>query len=247
MDSFVRWMPYVTYYRRSCAHKKNVESSRTCVIYFDASFDICHAQTDRQCWSSLVCLDKRHESISKLLSNILISLSSLFLPALSPFAVLPYFNELLSAEILVHIFSYLREGDLVQISMVCRKFHQIASMESLWWAKDAQSVIHASMFICVGWAEEGHFLTFFASLSLSQAWLVPSGVWNGARLLPSFFSALLHISQAAGSVAMETTVFDHGEGICGLYDWGDFVSKQCVLRCPAIPRSSGVSDCVASW
>lgn len=83
MGSFVRWMPYVTYYRRSCAHKKNVESNRTCVIYFDASFDICHAQTDRQCWSSLVYADKRHESISKLLSNILISLSFLFLPALS--------------------------------------------------------------------------------------------------------------------------------------------------------------------
>ena len=149
MDSFVRWMPYTTYmlyYCRSYAHKKNVESNETCVIYFDAPSDICHAQTDQQCWSSFVCPDKRHESISKLLSNILISLSSLsfaprslsllslslFLSTLSPYAVLPYFNELLSAEILVHIFSYLREGDLVRISMVCRKFHQIASMESLW-------------------------------------------------------------------------------------------------------------------
>jgi F-box protein 11 len=43
-----------------------------------------------------------------------------------------YFNERLPSEVLQYIFSFLRERDLVNIGKVCQRFHQIASMETLW-------------------------------------------------------------------------------------------------------------------
>ena len=35
-------------------------------------------------------------------------------------------------EVLVQIFSYLRENDLINISKVCRRFNQIGGLDSLW-------------------------------------------------------------------------------------------------------------------
>ncbi len=49
-----------------------------------------------------------------------------------PHTVLPYFNEYLPTEVLVHIFSFLRERDLCRIGQVCQRFRQISNLESLW-------------------------------------------------------------------------------------------------------------------
>ncbi|XP_064394782.1 F-box only protein 11-like isoform X1 [Halichondria panicea] len=46
--------------------------------------------------------------------------------------ILPYFNEYLPTEVLVHIFSFLRERDLCRIGQVCQRFRQISNLESLW-------------------------------------------------------------------------------------------------------------------
>ena len=46
--------------------------------------------------------------------------------------VLPYFNEYLPTEVLVHIFSFLRERDLCRIGHVCQRFRQISNLDSLW-------------------------------------------------------------------------------------------------------------------
>jgi len=46
--------------------------------------------------------------------------------------VLPYFNEYLPTEVLVHIFSFLRERDLCHIGQVCVRFRQISNLDSLW-------------------------------------------------------------------------------------------------------------------
>ena len=35
-------------------------------------------------------------------------------------------------EVLVQIFSYLRENDLINISKACRRFNQIGNLDSLW-------------------------------------------------------------------------------------------------------------------
>lgn len=47
-------------------------------------------------------------------------------------APVPYFQEVLPAEVLVHIFSLLRETDLCHVARVCRRFHEISNLESLW-------------------------------------------------------------------------------------------------------------------
>ena len=43
-----------------------------------------------------------------------------------------YMQEILPTEVLVQIFSYLRENDLINVSKVCRRFNQIGSLDSLW-------------------------------------------------------------------------------------------------------------------
>ena len=43
-----------------------------------------------------------------------------------------YFHEYLPTEVLVHIFSYLKERELSRIGQVCRRFHEISNLESLW-------------------------------------------------------------------------------------------------------------------
>jgi hypothetical protein len=47
---------------------------------------------------------------------------------------LTYVQGILSLpnEVLVQIFSYLRENDLINISKACRRFNQIGSLDSLW-------------------------------------------------------------------------------------------------------------------
>ena len=43
-----------------------------------------------------------------------------------------YFSKSLPNEVLVHIFSFLREKELCRIEQVCKTFQQIALLESLW-------------------------------------------------------------------------------------------------------------------
>lgn len=43
-----------------------------------------------------------------------------------------YFQEVLPTEVLVHMFSYLRERDLCAVAQVCRRFKEVAGLESLW-------------------------------------------------------------------------------------------------------------------
>ena len=45
----------------------------------------------------------------------------------------PYFQEVLPTEVLVHMFTYLRERDLCVVAQVCRRLKEIASLESLWY------------------------------------------------------------------------------------------------------------------
>ena len=45
---------------------------------------------------------------------------------------LTYMQEILPTEVLVQIFSYLRENDLINVSKVCRRFNQIGNLDSLW-------------------------------------------------------------------------------------------------------------------
>ena len=71
--------------------------------------------------------------LSVYLIKIAISLSlSLSLIVIIATAVTTYFHERLPSEVLQYIFSFLRERDLVSISQVCRRFHQIASTDKLW-------------------------------------------------------------------------------------------------------------------
>lgn len=41
-------------------------------------------------------------------------------------------QDVLPTEVLVKIFSYLRENDLISVSMVCQRFNQIGNLDSLW-------------------------------------------------------------------------------------------------------------------
>jgi len=46
--------------------------------------------------------------------------------------VVPYFQECLPTEVLVHIFSFLRERDLCSVGQVCQRFYEISNLEPLW-------------------------------------------------------------------------------------------------------------------
>ena len=57
-----------------------------------------------------------------------------FISSISPlclWSVAPYIQSLPN-EVLVQIFSYLREVDLVHLMLVCRRFNEIANLSSLW-------------------------------------------------------------------------------------------------------------------
>lgn len=45
---------------------------------------------------------------------------------------LRYMQEIVPTEVLVQIFSHLRENDLISVSKVCRRFNQIGNLDSLW-------------------------------------------------------------------------------------------------------------------
>lgn len=46
--------------------------------------------------------------------------------------VVPYFQDYLPTEVLVYIFSFLREADLCNIGQVCQRFNEISNLKSLW-------------------------------------------------------------------------------------------------------------------
>jgi hypothetical protein len=45
---------------------------------------------------------------------------------------LPYLQERVPTEVLVHIFSFLRERELSRVSQVCRRFREVGELQSLW-------------------------------------------------------------------------------------------------------------------
>ena len=53
-------------------------------------------------------------------------------PSFPPPTVVPYFQECLPTEVLVHIFSFLRERDLCSVGQVCQRFYEISNLEPLW-------------------------------------------------------------------------------------------------------------------
>jgi hypothetical protein len=77
------------------------------------------AGTKRSCQSDLMPRRKRRAETDSF-------------PCELPYSCISYFNERLPSEVLQYIFSFLRERDLVNIGKVCQRFHQIASMETLW-------------------------------------------------------------------------------------------------------------------
>ena len=91
---------------------------------------------------SLPSISLSHSSIVRTVTtcNIFTTLS-LSLSLSSPSAIVfdheedqgvRYMQEVVPTEVLVHIFSYLRENDLINVGKVCRRFNQIGNLDSLW-------------------------------------------------------------------------------------------------------------------
>lgn len=77
------------------------------------------------------------------LAPLVVVVAPSILVVLSPpslFPGLPYLQERVPTEVLVHIFSFLRERELTRVIMVCRRFREVGELPSLWFVTSPLSL-----------------------------------------------------------------------------------------------------------
>lgn len=110
-----------------------------------------------------------------------------------PITGVPYFSRLLPNEVLVHIFSFLRERELCRLEQVCKAFQQIASLETLWYNQSHYFRSFPLSFICC---------------ILFQERPISKSVPNGICIFTSNYFKLE--SERPKTAHMEAAVFSYG-------------------------------------